>query len=128
MWNPFSPQRATLARGVATLTTDFLTTWMTNGRVTKEDVAWMAVDATMDMTLSTITYFYNPISDLVKQTAVNAAIDGALDIAESKLFLDGSNSQNHAAAASTTNPTARERKDTWYYAHRKVGILLGIIT
>ena len=82
------------------------------------------------MTLSTITYFYNPIPDsyLVKQTVVNAAIDGALDIAESKLFLDGPNSQNRVAAASTTNRTARERKDTWYYVHRKVGILLGIIT
>lgn len=82
----------------------------------------------MDMTLSTITYFYNPISDLVKQAVVNVAIDGALDIAESKLFLDGSNSQNRAAATSTTNRTVRERKDTWYYVHRKVGILLGIIT
>lgn len=125
----FSLRGGTLARGIGTLTTDFFTAWwMTNGCVTTEDVAWMAVDATMDMTLSTITYFYNPISDLVKQTAVNAAIDGALDIAESKLFLDGPNSQNRAAAASTTNRTARERKDTWYYVHRKVGILLGIIT
>lgn len=62
------------------------------------------------------------------KAVVNVAIDGALDIAESKLFLDGPNSQNRAAATSTTNRTVRERKDTWYYVHRKVGILLGIIT
>ncbi len=85
----------------------------------------MAVDATMDMALSAITYYYNPISDLVKQTAVNAAVDGALDIAESKLYLDGPNSQNHAATAGTAKRTAGVKKGTRYYAQRKVGILLG---
>lgn len=114
----FSPIGGTIGRGVATIITDLATNLALNDKVTKKDVAWAAVDATMDMTLSTITYFYNPISNLVKQTVVNSVVDGGMDIAQTKLFADNSNTQNQ---------TTRVKKNPRYYAHRKVGILLGII-
>lgn len=121
----FSPLGGTLGRGAATIITDLATSRLLNGKLTKEDIAWAAVDATMDMTLSTITYYYNPIptpkttSDWLKQTAINVSIDGGMDIAQTHLFINNSNVQNQ---------TATNRKSPQDYAHRKVGLLLGIIT
>ena len=121
-----NPLLGVVARGVATAVTDVSTSWWTNGGLTPEDGAWIAVDVVMDMTLSTIAYYYNPVSDVVKQTAINATLDGMMDITQSKLYLG--DSSNQGSATSTQNRGTKVKKDKRYYVQRKVGIILGIIT
>ena len=121
-----NPLLGVVARGVATAVTDVSTSWWTNGGLTPEDGAWIAVDVVMDMTLSPIAYYYNPVSDVVKQTAINATLDGMMDITQSKLYLG--DSSNQGSATSTQNRGTKVKKDKRYYVQRKVGIILGIIT
>lgn len=96
--------------------------YVLNGKVTTGDIAWTAVDVTMDVTLSPITYFYNPIQEIAEQTAVNAAIDGGTDIAQTILFTNTQNSSN----SNTRNKSAVRNRPNRDYAQRKVGLLLGI--
>lgn len=106
--------------------TDVGTSLLTNGGLTQEDWAWTAVDVVMDTTLSPIAYYYNPVSDVVKQTAINATLDGMMDITQSKLYLG--NSSNQGSTTSAQNRGTKVKKDKRYYVQRKVGIILGIIT
>ena len=123
---PPLPVYDVIARGVATAVTDVSTSWWTNGGLTPEDGAWTAVDVVMDMTLSPIAYYYNPVSDVVKQTAINATLDGMMDITQSKLYLG--DSSNQGSTTSAQNRGTKVKRDKRYYAQRKVGIILGIIT
>lgn len=123
---PPLPVYDVIARGFATAVTDVGTSLLTNGGLTPEDGAWIAVDVVMDMTLSPIAYYYNPVSDVVKQTAINATLDGMMDITQSKLYLGDSSNQGSTTSAQSRG--TKVKRDKRYYAQRKVGIILGIIT
>ena len=121
---PIDPLRAAvLGRGVSTGIANFATAYALNGKVTTDDVIWTAVDITMDMTFSTIGYFYNPISDAIVHASVDAVADGAFDVAQTYLFTNDSN----VASANTIMPHAGSNGLTRSRAQRKVGELLGIV-
>ena len=73
-------------RAVATTISNLGTSLALNGEITTTDLAKNAVDVTMDVCFSTIVYYYNPIEDLIPQTAINATVDGLIDIAENELY------------------------------------------
>ena len=109
-------------RVVATLATDMLTSWFINGKPTKEDMTYMAVDVTMDVVFSTITYGYNkydPCTQEVKRAIANTLIDGLVDVGQNELFNPNSTTNRNSTSSNISTP--RER------AHQKVGRLIGAI-
>ena len=109
-------------RVVATLATDMLTSWFINGKPTKEDMTYMAVDVTMDVFFSTITYGYNkydPCTQEVKRAIANTLIDGLVDVGQNELFNPNSTTNRNSTSSNISTP--RER------AHQKVGRLIGAI-
>ena len=82
----------------------------------------MAVDVTIDVVFSTITYGYNkydPRTQEVKRTIANTLIDGLVDVGQNELF--NPNSTTNRNTTSSNISTLRER------AHQKVGRLIGAI-
>ena len=123
-----APYAEVTGRVVATLATDFCTSWFINGKPTKEDMAYMAVDVTMDVVFSAITYGYNPIDPVkksIKRSFVNATVDGVTDVGQNELFNPKSTTNRNSTRRN--NSTVRNRKSTSYYAHQKVGRLIGAI-
>lgn len=73
-------------------------------------------------------YYYNPIDDIIKQTAVNAFADGSFDVAQSYLYLSPSHSTPaNGGIVSSTGTASNRNGRTYEYAHKKVGRLLGIV-
>jgi len=91
----FTPLGNVAGRVAATLVCDLGTCAAVNGKISQEDVAYAAVDATMDACISSISYYYNPIEDMVPQTAVNATIDGVVDVVETVVY-HAKTSQNNS--------------------------------
>jgi len=114
-------------RVIATLATDFFTSWFINGKPTKEDMTYMAVDVTMDIVFSTVTYGYNPLDPVqnsLSRSLVNTTVDGLTDIGQNELF--NSNSMTNRNSTSTNGSTAIN-STARYYAQQKVGRLIGAI-
>ena len=83
----FSPAGNIAARTVSSTLCVLGTTWYRNGRITGQDISATAVDVTMDVCFSTVTYHYaSVIKDPIRQTVLNSSIDGGVDIIESELF------------------------------------------
>ena len=115
-------------RVIATLATDFCTSWFINGKVTKEDFAYTAVDITMDLVFSTITYGYvpfDPAKQVYKRAIVNTTIDGIVDVGQNELF--NPNSTTNRNSTSSNYSTTKNHNTARYYAHQKVGRLIGAI-
>ena len=122
------PYAEVSGRVIATLATDFCTSWFINGKPTKEDMTYMAVDTAMDVVLSTITYGYNPLDPIKKsltRSLVNATVDGLTDIGQNELFNNDSASNRNATKNSRS--VATNRAIARNYAHQKVGRLIGAI-
>ena len=111
-----------IGRGVATIITDLGTSLVLNGEITANDLAWTAVDTTMDMTLSPITYFYNPIEEIVEQTVVNVFIDGVTDVSQTMLFTG-----ENTTEVKNEVKKPKVKKISRDYAHEKVGRLINLI-
>ncbi len=108
----FSPAGNVAARAVSSAICDLGTTWYRNGEITKQDVANTLVDVTIDVCYSTVTYYYtDSIKDFGKQTLVNSAFDGGVDILETVLF----NSQTKSSRS-----TGAKRKYTKMYHSKPV--------
>ena len=101
-----------------------------------------AVDATMDMTLSTIAYYYNPVSNETAQTITNFVIDGVTDIGQNELYSQNSYTNTASIPTQTVTKKPTMTKSTTIvksttitrrsaaarnYAHQKVGRLIGAI-
>ena len=111
----FTPAGNIAARAVSSTICDLGTTWYRNGEITGQDIASTAVDVTMDVCFSTITYYYTePIKDFGKQTLVNSTIDAAVDVSESKLFSPQSQMQAQTNASNTA-------KGAGYYGRPSIG-------
>ena len=82
----FSPLGNVAARATTTIVSDLGTSLLLNGKITTDDLAYAAIDTTLDVCLSPIAYYYNPVEALVPQTAINAVADGIIDHAETELF------------------------------------------
>ena len=96
----FSPVGNVAARAVASTICDLGTTWYRNGEITGQDIATTAVDVTIDVCFSTVTYYYtDPIKDFGKQTLLNSSIDAGVDVLETKLFASQTQVNNSANAA-----------------------------
>ena len=142
----YSPAGGAIGRGVATLITDLGTNKLLNGEITGTDIALAAFDATSDMMFSTISGFYldgalssivNDISRKAISAIATSAIDIGVDAAQNELFNQnsrtnrGANNRNTVTRSTTTTAqrrtTSTRASTSRNYAHRKVGMLLGII-
>lgn len=115
-------------RVIATLVTDLCTSWFINGKPTKEDMTYMAVDVTMDVVFSTIGYGYNkydPRTQELKRALTNTLIDGFVDVGQNELF--NPNSTTNRNTTSSNNSAATNHSAARYYAQQKVGRLIGAI-
>jgi len=79
----FSPGGNLLARGVSSALCNLGTALVLNGEITKKDIAITAVDVTLDICFSTISYYYISFPSFTQETAVNSLVDGCVDIFES---------------------------------------------
>ena len=137
-----APYAAVVGRGVATFVTDLCTSGFVNKEITANDIAYAAVDATMDMTLSTIAYYYNPVSNETAQTITNFVIDGVTDIGQNELYSQNSYTNTASIPTQTVTKKPTMTKSTTIvksttitrrsaaarnYAHQKVGRLIGAI-
>ena len=96
----FSPWGNIAARAVSSTICDLGTTWYKNGGITGQDIATTAVDVTMDVCFSTVTYYYtDPIKDFGKQSLINSSIDASVDIFETAIY--GSQTQQKALTPNT---------------------------
>ncbi len=94
MLSGFSPWGNLAARAVASTLSDLGTTLYRTGRITGQDIACTIVDVTLDVCFSAITYYYtDPIKDFGKQTLINSAIDGGVDVFETYVFNSGLSNQ-----------------------------------
>ena len=82
----FSPMGNVAARATTTIVSDLGNSLLLNGKITTGDLAYTAIDTTLDVCLSPIAYYYNPVEKIVPQTAINAVADGIIDHAETELF------------------------------------------
>jgi RHS repeat-associated protein len=116
----FSFGGGVLARGVSSAICDLGTAWVLNGEITEQDIATTAVDVTMDMCFSTVTYYYNPIDNLPAQTFVNSAIDGSFDVFETDLYystpVNDKNMLPQLSSCGSISLTSTARRDFTYVA------------
>ena len=63
----------------------------------------------MDVSFSAIGYYYNPIPEekIIRQTALNALVDGTIDIAETGLFSNQQQNDISVPRTYTTKPKIR---------------------
>jgi len=89
----FSPVGNIAGRALSSTLCNLGTAWYRHGEITDYDLATTAVDVTIDVCFSTVTYYYtDSIADFGKQTLLNSSIDAGFDILESELYSAGETS------------------------------------